>query len=97
MLILVVISLVLAGIVFQFESTKPDGLEWSLLNISDSVVMQTQGLLFSMSEAIQNNLSVLSSMSYGIGNIAGVLLVVVFMYITFLMLGRKVVFETNEK
>ena len=53
--------------------------------------------MFNISEAIQNNLSVLSSMSYGIGNIAGVLLVVVFMYITFLMLGRKVVFETNEK
>lgn len=97
MLILVVISLVLAGIVSQFESTKPDGLEWSLLNISDAVIMQTQGLLFNISEAIQNNLSVLSSMSYSIGNIAGVLLVVVFMYITFLMLGRKVVFETNEK
>ncbi len=97
MLFLVVISLVLAGIVSQFESTKPDGLEWSLLNISDAVIMQTQGLLFNISEAIQNNLSVLSSMSYSIGNIAGVLLVVVFMYITFLMLGRKVVFETNEK
>lgn len=89
--------MVLAGIVSQFESTKPDGLEWSLLNISDAVIMQTQGLLFNISEAIQNNLSVLSSMSYSIGNIAGVLLVVVFMYITFLMLGRKVVFETNEK
>lgn len=70
MLILVVISLVLTGIVFQFESTKPDGLEWSLLNISDSVVMQTQGLLFSMSEAIQDNLSVLLSMPYNTGNIA---------------------------
>ena len=70
MLILVVISLVLAGIVFQFASTKPDGLEWSLLNISDSVVMQTQGLLFSMSEAIQDNLSVLLSMPYNTGNIA---------------------------
>lgn len=89
--------MVLAGIVSQFESTKPDGLEWSLLNISDAVIMQTQGLLFNISEAIQNNLSVLSSMSYSIGNIAGVLLVVVFMYITFLMLGRKVVFKTNEK
>lgn len=62
--------MVLAGIVFQFESTKPDGLEWSLLNISDSVVMQTQGLLFSMSEAIQDNLSVLLSMPYNTGNIA---------------------------
>lgn len=70
MLFLVVISLVLAGIVSQFESTKPDGLEWSLLNISDAVIMQTQGLLFNISEAIQNNLSVLSSMPYNTGNIA---------------------------
>ena len=92
-----VISLVLAGVISHFASTKPDGLEWSLLNISDSVVMQTQGLLFNVSETIQHNLSVLSKMPYTMGNIVGLLVVAVLMYATCLMLGRKTVAVKNEK
>jgi len=91
------ISLVLAGVISQFASAKPDGLEWSLLNISDSVVMQTQGLLFNMSESIQHNLSVLSNMPYTLGNVVGLFVVAVLMYVTCLMLGRKTVTVKNEK
>lgn len=89
------ISLVLAGVISQFASTKPDGLEWSLLNISDSVVMQTQGILYSLAEALQNKSAVFSNMP--LGGIAGMVAAAVLMYAICFVMNRKVVVETNEQ
>lgn len=52
-------SLVIGAFLAQYASQKPDGLEWSLLKMSDSMVMQTQGVLYSVSEAIQAKTAVL--------------------------------------
>ena len=89
------ISLVLAGVISQFASTKPDGLEWSLLNISDSVVMQTQGILYSLSEALQNKSAVLANMP--LGGVAGMVAAAVLMYAICFVMSKKMVVETNEQ
>ncbi len=70
-----IVSIFLAGIVSQFKSTNPDGLEWSLMKISDSIVNQTQGVLFKISESIQAKTAILSSMPEINANITGVLFV----------------------
>ncbi len=83
------VSLVLAGVISQYASQKPDGLEWSLLNISDSVVLQTQNALYAVSESIQNHSSIFADMQ--LGNIAGLLVVAGLMFVTCFILNKSVV------
>ena len=87
------VSLVLAGFIAQYASQKPDGLEWSLLNISNSVVMQTQNSLYALSEAIQAKSSVLASVSFG--GILGLMAAGTLMYFVCLILNRAVVRENG--
>lgn len=91
------ISILLAGVISHFASTKPDGLEWSLLNISDYVIMQTQGIIFNVSETLQHNMSVFAQMPYTLGSVAGLFVVVGFMYLICLFMDRKTVMVKNEK
>ena len=90
------ISVVLAGVISQYASQKPDGLEWSLLNISDSVVMQTQGMLYAMSEALQAKTSIFASMPYTFGSIAGLAAVAVIMYLFGVVMTKHTVNENAE-
>lgn len=66
------VSLVLAGIISNYASTKPDGLEWSLLNMSDSFVAQTQGQIYAISEIIQMKTAILTSISSVYANLIGI-------------------------
>ncbi len=84
------ISLVLAGFICKYASTKPDGLEWSLLNISDSVSMQTQGILYRISELIQSKTAVFNMFPSTAGNITGMITVVILMYLLCVFLNKKV-------
>ncbi len=88
-------SLVLAGIISNYASNKPDGLEWSLLNISDSVVMHTQGILYNLFETFQSKVSVFANLPYTLGNIAGLIVLALIMYFMCLILNKKQVLE-NE-
>lgn len=85
------VSLVLAGVISQFASNKPDGLEWSLLNISDFVVEQTQGVLFGVSEFVQQKTSLFANLPYSTGSLLGLLAVVAFMYLVCKNLKRETV------
>lgn len=87
------VALLLAGIISPYASQKPDGLEWSLLNISDSVVMQTQSALYNMSEALQAKTAVFEGLPYTLGSIAGLLAVAAIMYFAGIILTRKTVQE----
>ena len=87
------VSLVLAGFIAQYASQKPDGLEWSLLNISNSVVMQTQNGLYALSEAVQSKTAVLASASFG--GILGLMAVGVLMYFVCIILNKAVVRENG--
>ena len=90
------ISILLAGIISQYASQKPDGLEWSLLNISDSVVAQTQWQLFNIAEALQTKTAILSQISPIAANIAGLLIVCAAMYFVCLIINRKMVKENAK-
>lgn len=90
------ISLLLAGVISQYASQKPDGLEWSLLNISESVVMQTQGVLYNMAESIQAKSSVFLNLPFTFGSIAGLLLVIVIMFSICHLINIKTVKENAE-
>lgn len=74
------ISLILAGFISQYASTKPDGLEWSLLNISDAFISQTQSSLYAISEALQAKTAILLNFAPSIANIAGLMILAVLMY-----------------
>ncbi len=74
------ISLVLSGFIAQYASTKPDGLEWSLLKMSESFTYQTQGYLYSMFEYIQTKTAVLSNIPDTFANLSGLIILSVLMF-----------------
>ena len=76
------LAFVLAGIISNFASQMPDGLEWSLLNISNSVVEQTQSVIYTVSEALQAKTAILANMPFTSGSIAGLFAVAALMYLT---------------
>ena len=90
------ISVILAGIISQYASQKPDGLEWSLLNISDSVVMQTQGVLYNISEVLQAKMSIFANMPYTSGSLAGLAVVAAIVYLFGLRLSKNMVDENAK-
>ena len=75
------ISVLVAAFISQYASQKPDGLEWSLLNISDSVIAQTQWQLFNIAEAIQTKTALLIQIPSAAANIAGLSILILAMYI----------------
>ena len=76
-------ALILAGVISHYASTKPDGLEWSLLNMSDSFVAQTQGQIYAISEAIQIKTAILTSIPSVYANLIGLLAVTIVAYLVF--------------
>ena len=83
------LSLILAGVISQFASSKPDGLEWSLLNMSDSFVAQTQGYIYSISELIQSKAAILTQIPSVLANIGGLVLLAVLMFALCKLLTAK--------
>lgn len=82
-------ALILAGVISQFASAKPDGLEWSLLNMSEAFVEQTQGALYNMSELIQTKTAILAQIPSVPANIAGLLAIAFVMYAVCMILTHK--------
>ena len=80
------VAVILAGIISQYASQKPDGLEWSLLNIHSSLIAGTQGHLFALSETIQAKTSILAAMPSIPANIIGLAAVGITMYFVCIML-----------
>ncbi len=83
------LALILAGFISQFASTKPDGLEWSLLNMSESFVEQTQGYFYNLSEIIQAKTAILAQIPAIPANILGLLAVAAVMYAACIILTNK--------
>lgn len=88
-------AVILSGFIAKYASVKPDGLEWSLLNISDSVTSQTQYVLYNISEAIQAKSAIFASMPSLIGNLAGLAVISMLMYGICKMLSFNIV--NNEQ
>lgn len=84
-------SLVIGAFLAQYASQNPDGLEWSLLKMSDSMVMQTQGVLYSVSEAIQAKTAVLGQIQPITANISGIIIAAILMAAVGYILSYKTV------
>lgn len=82
-------SMVLAGFISQYASQKPDGLEWSLLNISNAVEMQTQGILYNLSETFQAKSTIFAGMPVTTGSLAGLFWVCVIMYLACMSMAHQ--------
>lgn len=76
------------------ESWRKNYIEWSLLNVSDYVVNQTQGILFSLSETVQSHSAIFSDML--LGSVAGLLTVSVLMFVICKNLKKETV-KVNEQ
>ncbi len=88
-------SLILAGIISQFASSKPDGLEWALLNVSSSITEQTQGYIYTISQMLQSKISVLANLNPVSAGILGVVIIAFLMMLTGKILAYNTI-ETNE-
>lgn len=84
-------ALVIGAFLAQYASQKPDGLEWSLLKMSDSMVMQTQGVLYSISESIQAKTAVLAQIQPIAANVSGIIITALLMAAVGYMLSYKTV------
>ena len=82
-------ALILAGVISNYASSKPDGLEWSLLNISDSFVAQTQGQIYAISEVIQTKTAILTSFPSVYANIIGIAIIILLCFVTSSSLSLK--------
>lgn len=85
------IATVLAGVISQFASVKPDGFEWSLLNVSDFVVEQTQGSIYAVSNFLQQKTALLANLPYSIGSLVGLVVVGALMFLVCKNLKRETV------
>ncbi len=94
--IFALISFVLTGFVSQYASQKPDGLEWSLLNMQNSLIPQIQGKIYLLSEAIQNKTSILANFESISANMAGLLIACFTMFLVCLFINIKKDIKTNE-
>ena len=72
-------ALVIGIFIAQYASQKPDGLEWSMLKMSDSMVMQTQNVMYSIFEAIQAKTAVLTQIQPIAANISGIIITTLMM------------------
>ncbi len=86
-------SVLTAGVIAQFASSKPDGLEWSLLNISDFVTEQTQGIIYTYSQLLQSKISLLANVNTSVSGISGVIIIACFM----LLLGKILEFKAARE
>lgn len=80
-IILFAVSILMGAFLYKYASTKPDGLEWSLLNISDSITAQTQGIIYTITSAIQAKTAVLMNINPVFANLSGIILVSVIMFL----------------
>lgn len=91
------LGFVLAGFISQYASQKPDGLEWTLLNIQNSIIPQVQGQLYAISQAVQAKTAILANISSIPANILGFLTVSCVMYAICLLLNLKKGALLNEE
>ena len=83
-------SILLAGIISNYASAKPDGLEWSLLNMSNSFVEQTQGQIYTISETLQAKSSFLINMPNSLANLIGLCMIIMISAILSNAISKKI-------
>ncbi len=84
-----VLALLLAGVISNYASKKPDGLEWSLLNMPEGFIAQTQGQIYQISESLQAKIAILGTMPSEIGNLLGLAVVALLSFTVFSIMAKK--------
>lgn len=92
-----ILGFILAGFISQYASQKPDGLEWSLLNIQNSIIPQIQGQLYAISQTVQAKTAILTNISSIPANILGFLTICCVMYAIGLLISLKKGTLLNEE
>ncbi|HIT55697.1 TPA: hypothetical protein IAA92_05510 [Candidatus Galligastranaerophilus intestinigallinarum] len=72
-----------------YASMKPDGLEWSLIKISDSFIEQTNGIIYNLSETIQAKTAILLNLPDILANLSGIILITLFAFLLSKILNLK--------
>ncbi len=81
-----IISAVLALVVVQFASGRPDGLEWSLIRLSSDFIAQTQGQTYAFLEIIQAKTAILVDLPSILSSAAGLaIIILVGLFVTMLL------------
>ena len=68
---------------------KPDGLECSLIKISDSFIEQTNGIIYNLSETIQAKTAILLNLPDVLANLSGIILITLFAFLLSKILNLK--------
>jgi cobalt/nickel transport system permease protein len=63
-IVLLTVTLILAGILSLLASSNPDGLEWSIEKVSETGLETTDSVIHQKSESIQEDLSLLPDYNY---------------------------------
>lgn len=92
-----ILGFVLAGFISQYASQKPDGLEWSLFNIQNSIIPQVQGQLYAISQAVQAKTAILANISSIPANILGFFAISFVMYAICSLISLKKGALLNEE
>ncbi len=88
------VSLILVVFISKIASQMPDGLEWSLLKMSDSFILQTHSTFYNIAEFIQTKTAIFEHPS-ALTNAAGVVAVAFLMYFVCLSLNKKELIKIN--
>lgn len=83
------LTLILSLIISNYASMKPDGLEWSLIKISDSFIEQTNGIIYNLSETIQAKTAILLNLPDILANLSGIILITLFAFLLSKILIQK--------
>lgn len=83
------LTLILSLIISNYASMKPDGLEWSLIKISDSFIEQTNGIIYNLSETIQAKTAILLNLPDILANLSGIILITLFAFLLSKILNLK--------
>jgi cobalt/nickel transport system permease protein len=70
----------LIGIVTNFSSSKPDGLEWSLIKLSDNFVISSQTYFVNILNLIQQKTSILLTVNNSLANLIGLFVLMLSMF-----------------
>lgn len=64
-IVLAVLALIIGGVVSQFASSNPDGLEWSIERITGDTELDAEGSAYETAQSIQDKTSLLPDYSFG--------------------------------
>ena len=82
-------SAILSVFIAQYASIKPDGLEWSLLNIENSVILQTQNQWYIILNSLQNKMAIFTNYNPILANAMGILIMGILAYVFCLLINSR--------